>query len=119
MRFFDGDSPVRRYLADASYWIYIVHLPVLFVLQVAVLELPLHWSIKFPFILAVAMAVLLGSYHALVRYTMIGEVLNGRRYRGTAARLRRQKRLGRSPAGRSRRCRTCGSATARSRRSMA
>ena len=54
-------------------------------MQVAIQNLPLHWSIKYPFILAVAMAVLFGSYHTLVRYTMIGEVLNGRRYRNPGA----------------------------------
>jgi ABC-type multidrug transport system ATPase subunit/peptidoglycan/LPS O-acetylase OafA/YrhL len=85
LRFFDNDSPARRYLADASYWIYIVHLPVLFVLQAAIQNQPLHWSIKYPFIVTVAMVVLFGSYHTLVRYTMVGEVLNGRRYRNSSA----------------------------------
>ena len=28
-----GHSPARRYLADASYWIYIVHLPIVMALQ--------------------------------------------------------------------------------------
>lgn len=81
LRFFGAESPVRRYLADASYWIYIVHLPVLFLLQTAVLDLPWHWSVKFPLILAAAMALLFASYHTMVRYTFIGEVLNGKRYR--------------------------------------
>lgn len=84
LRFFDSDSPVRRYLADASYWIYLVHLPVLFYLQVAMRDLPLHWSLKFPVVLAVAVALLFASYHALVRFTFIGEVLNGRRHRRAA-----------------------------------
>lgn len=79
LRFCDADSPVRRYVADASYWIYIVHLPVLFFLQVAVRDLPLHWSLKFPVVLGLALTVLFASYHVLVRFTVIGEVLNGRR----------------------------------------
>lgn len=81
LRFFDGDSASRRYLADASYWIYIVHLPLLFVLQIAVQDWPLHWAVKFPAIMIVALVLLLGSYEAFVRYTFIGEVLNGRRHR--------------------------------------
>lgn len=84
LRFFDHDSQVRRYLADASYWIYIIHLPLLFLLQAAVMDLPLHWSLKFPLLLGVAMAVLLGSYHVMARYTFIGEVLNGKRHRRSA-----------------------------------
>ena len=42
-----------RYVADASYWIYLVHLPIVAALQVLVGKLPWHWSIKFPLILVV------------------------------------------------------------------
>jgi ABC-type multidrug transport system ATPase subunit len=41
---------------------------------------PLHWSIKFPLLLAATLTVLLLSYHWLVRFTWLGKVLNGRRY---------------------------------------
>jgi glucan biosynthesis protein C len=77
---FSNPSPRTRYLADASYWSYIVHLPLVCVLQVWVADWNLHWSLKFPLILSIAFAVLLASYHYLVRYTSIGAVLNGRRY---------------------------------------
>ena len=40
LRFFAGASAARRYLADASYWIYLAHLPLVFWLQVAVKDLP-------------------------------------------------------------------------------
>ena len=36
LRFLSGFSPARRYLADASYWIYLIHLPIVMALQVAV-----------------------------------------------------------------------------------
>lgn len=39
--FLSGHSPVRRYLADASYWIYIVHIPIVMALQVALRDAPL------------------------------------------------------------------------------
>jgi peptidoglycan/LPS O-acetylase OafA/YrhL len=68
------------YVADASYWIYLAHLPVVFFLQVAVQDAPLHWTIKFPFILIAAFGLLFVSYHYLVRPTWVGAVLNGRRY---------------------------------------
>ena len=79
-RFCAGFSPVRRYLADASYWFYLAHLPIVFGLQVLVMDWPLHWTIKFPLIIAVTLGVVLTSYHYLVRPTFIGEVLNGRKY---------------------------------------
>lgn len=79
LRYFDRASAWRRYLADASYWIYLVHLPLVFALQVLLMALPLHWSLKFPLIVGASMAVLLLSYHVLVRSTVLGEMLNGRR----------------------------------------
>ena len=80
IRFLSGESAVRRYLSDASYWLYLVHPPIVFGLQVVLMEVPLHWSIKLPAILVVTMALLLSSYHVLVRPTALGELLNGRRY---------------------------------------
>lgn len=72
-------SAVVRYVADASYWMYLVHLPIVVWLQVAVAELPLHWSIKLVGISAGTIMVALVSYDLFVRSTVIGQILNGRR----------------------------------------
>jgi len=80
LRFLSNYSPVRRYIADASYWIYLAHLPVVAALAVWVGHWPLHWGIKYPFILVASFAVLFLSYHFLVRPTVIGKLLNGRKY---------------------------------------
>jgi ABC-type multidrug transport system ATPase subunit/fucose 4-O-acetylase-like acetyltransferase len=80
MRFCSQPSELRRYLADSSYWLYLGHLPIVFFLQAALMKVPLHWSIKFPLIVAITLAVLLVSYHYLVRPTWIGALLNGRKY---------------------------------------
>jgi hypothetical protein len=80
LTFCANESPVRRYLADSSYWLYLAHLPIVFFLAAAFAKVPWHWAIKFPLILAITMLVLLASYHYLVRPTWIGEILNGRRY---------------------------------------
>jgi glucans biosynthesis protein C len=79
LRFMSGFSPARRYLADASYWLYLIHMPIVMALQVAVSQFDWPWPIKFATILAVALSVMLASYHLLVRFTIIGAVLNGRR----------------------------------------
>ena len=81
LRFFSAASPTRRYVADSSYWIYLAHLPVVFVLQLVVKDLPWHWSVKFPLVLTAALVLLFLSYHYLVRFTFIGELLNGRHLR--------------------------------------
>jgi hypothetical protein len=80
MRFLSAHRPVIRYLADSSYWLYLLHLPLVFALQVWMSDWPLHWSIKFPLLLVIATALLLASYRYFVRNTFIGEILNGRRY---------------------------------------
>jgi ABC-type multidrug transport system ATPase subunit/peptidoglycan/LPS O-acetylase OafA/YrhL len=85
VRFCSHAGTVRRYLADAAYWLYLTHLPLVFALQVLAMDLPLHWAVKFPAIIAVTLAVLLPSYHYLVRPTYLGELLSGRRYPRRAA----------------------------------
>ena len=70
-----------RYVADSSYWIYIAHLPLVVALQVWLADVKLHWTLKFPLILLIALPVLFLSYHFLVRSTFIGQQLNGRKHR--------------------------------------
>jgi peptidoglycan/LPS O-acetylase OafA/YrhL len=58
---------------------YLIHLPVVVWLQVAVAEVPLHWSLKLAFISTMTIAISLLTYDLFVRATFIGWVLNGRR----------------------------------------
>lgn len=79
MRFWSGHSAVRRYLADASYWIYIVHLPLVMAAQVVVQDWALVWSVKLAIVVVGVMAVSLASYELMVRHGFMGRWLNGRR----------------------------------------
>jgi peptidoglycan/LPS O-acetylase OafA/YrhL len=81
LRFLSRQSAVRRYIADASYWIYVIHVPLIMALQVAVSQLAWPWWVKFPLILGVAFSLMFASYQLFVRYSFIGAVLNGRRTR--------------------------------------
>lgn len=81
VRFLTRANPAIRYLADASYWIYLIHLPLVYLLQIAVSQLDWPAPAKFAAILAVALPLMLASYQLLVRYSFIGRVLNGRRRR--------------------------------------
>jgi glucans biosynthesis protein C len=81
LRFLSGFSVTRRYIADASYWLYLIHLPIVMTLQVVVSQLDWPWPAKFVAILLVAVPVMFASYQLLVRYSVIGAVLNGRRIR--------------------------------------
>jgi peptidoglycan/LPS O-acetylase OafA/YrhL len=79
LRFLPRQNDRVRYLADASYWIYLVHLPIVMALQVLVFHAPLPGLAKFALVLAVGFPLMPLSYHLLVRYTWVGGVLNGRR----------------------------------------
>jgi glucan biosynthesis protein C len=80
IQFLSNVSPVRRYLADSSYWLYLMHVPALFFFHVLFKPLDWHWSVKYVLSIAGAMPILLLSYHYFVRFTFIGAILNGKRY---------------------------------------
>jgi len=81
LRFANGHRPWTRYIADASYWWYLWHLPIVIALQIWVAAWPLNGWLKLLLILALTSAILWPSYHYFVRYTWIGRILNGPRER--------------------------------------
>lgn len=78
-RFFDRPNKIVRYLADSSYWLYLIHLPIVIFLQIAVAELPWHWSIKLTIISLSTLVISIVIYDLLIRSTVIGQLLNGKR----------------------------------------
>ena len=78
-RFLTREAPVLRYLSDASYWIYIVHLPLVLVFQWLVMKVDCDPMLKLVIVVAATMTVGLLSYQLLVRYSFIGTILNGRK----------------------------------------
>ena len=76
----EGNARVR-YLSDASYWLYLMHLPLIIALQGVAWEWPLPSIVKLTLLVAVTSGVLLLIYHWGVRYTPVGTLLNGRRVR--------------------------------------
>lgn len=80
-RFCSGESAWMRYISDSSYWLYIIHLPLVLVLQLAVAYIPVPAFIKFVVLNVVLIAFLLFTYEYMVRYTFIGRLLNGLRTR--------------------------------------
>lgn len=80
MRVLTRENRVVRYVADSSYWLYLIHLPVVMVGQVLVAQWDMPALVKFPLVVAGSVVVMLVSYQLLVRNTPIGGWLNGRRY---------------------------------------
>lgn len=73
------ESSVMRYLSDASYWMYLMHLPLIIFGQTVVRDWRIDPFAKFLLLNVATTAVLIVSYHLLVRYTWIGLLLNGPR----------------------------------------
>lgn len=77
-RWLDKRSASMRWLADASYWVYLVHLPVLLAIQYRLLDLHMHWIAKFTISILSTFALSFASYQLLVRHTVVGRLLNGK-----------------------------------------
>ncbi len=78
---FHRENSRIRYLSDSSYWLYIAHMPLVIALQGLAKDWPLPSYLKFLLICGVTTAILLLSYHYLIRYSWIGRLLNGPRNR--------------------------------------
>lgn len=72
-------SGFMRFLSDASYWIYIVHLPILLAIQYWSLDQSGGWLYKYTLSVSLTLLICVVSYLLLVRWTPLGWMLNGRR----------------------------------------
>jgi peptidoglycan/LPS O-acetylase OafA/YrhL len=80
-KYCSGENPRIRYLSDASYWLYIAHLPVAMLLQIWIANAPWPGAVKLLAICTITTLFLLVIYELAVRYTWIGAMLNGRKSR--------------------------------------
>lgn len=80
-RFLAGGGSGIRWLSDSSYWLYLMHVPLLFALQAPLRSWNMSPFVKFGLSCAVCTGLLLLSYQWLVRYSWLGALLNGRRTR--------------------------------------
>jgi peptidoglycan/LPS O-acetylase OafA/YrhL len=54
-RYLNGNRPAMRFLADASYWIYLVHLPLVMGLQTLLIPLEISIYVKLAIVILVTM----------------------------------------------------------------
>lgn len=78
-RIFSRPHPTATWLADGSYWMYLIHLPLVLLAQLLVLPWAVPVELKFFAVLVIVIPLLLVSYRFGVRYTVIGRWLNGSR----------------------------------------
>ena len=69
LRWLERSSRLMRYFAQRAYWIYLLHLPLLLVIQYVLMDVDIHWPTKLLLAIAATMVACLASYELLVRHT--------------------------------------------------
>ncbi|MDF5759055.1 acyltransferase family protein [Spongiactinospora sp. TRM90649] len=73
MRFLTRPRPAIRYLADASYWMYLMHLPIVVAIGISLADLSLPVMVKLLITLIASSAILLFTYQLVVHHaTLVG-----------------------------------------------
>lgn len=80
IRYFSKGSTAMRYISDASYWVYIIHMPFTLAMPGLLAFAPLSSFMKFFIITLVTSLIAFVTYNYWVRSTFIGKFLNGRKY---------------------------------------
>jgi glucan biosynthesis protein C len=81
IKYCHAESKIWRYFSDAAYWVYLIHMSIVSSMQVLLINSSAPGWLRLPLVLIVAFGLSLLSYRFLVRYTVIGEYLHGKRKR--------------------------------------
>jgi len=79
VRYCNRPNRFWRYIADSSYWCYLVHLPLVVWLSFLLADWGAPAILKFTIVLSTTALICLLTYDRLVRSTPIGVLINGRR----------------------------------------
>ena len=79
--FLNQGNPKVRYLSDSAYWLYLAHLPLMIAVQILISGWEIPLIFKLVIVIGGVTAVLLVIYEFAIRYTWIGAILNGRKFR--------------------------------------
>ena len=80
LRFFDHESPWTLYVSQSSYWVFLVHLPVVFFAAWWLVPYDIPAMLKFLAAVSFTTVVCFATYHYWVQRTWISQFLNGRRF---------------------------------------
>jgi glucan biosynthesis protein C len=79
LRYLPGQNQVLRYVSDSSYWVFLVHMLGTIGFGTLIYSLPFGVAAKMLLNVVATTAACLLSYQLLVRHSLIGVLLNGRR----------------------------------------
>lgn len=77
MKYFNKESVKMKSVSDSSYWIYLIHFPIILIFHV--ITFSNHNLVVFAFSMIATICLCWFSYHYFVKKTLIGVLLNGRR----------------------------------------
>jgi glucan biosynthesis protein C len=80
IRYGSRHSAKMRYISDASYWVYLVHLSFTAIIASLIVDWLIPATLKFLVVLISTGVICFVSYHYLDRNTFIENFLNGRKY---------------------------------------
>ena len=83
LRYLDYDSPWVVYVSNSSYWVYLLHMPVVCGVAWLVMPYPLHAMVKFLIVITVTTVVCFITYHYAVQNSWLGALLNGRKFQAS------------------------------------
>lgn len=78
-RYLSRQSWALGLVADSSYWVYLIHLPIVLFIQTLLIPAPWFTWIKLSICIAATMSLCMASYLVFVRYTPLGWMLHGKR----------------------------------------
>jgi peptidoglycan/LPS O-acetylase OafA/YrhL len=80
LRYMPRRNAVLGYLADSSYWVYLVHMPATIGFGALLFGVPIPALAKMGINIAATTLVCLATYHLFVRFTPVSTLLNGKRH---------------------------------------
>lgn len=86
-KFINQQNKIFRFISDSSYWIYILHIPILFYVQFLLLDVDLNMWLEF--IISVVSTMLIGAltYVIFFQRTPLGTLLNGKKNSSTRIKI--------------------------------
>ena len=78
-KFLNKQNKVLKLISDSAYWVYLIHLPILLMIQFTLMDVELNMWLKFLISTLLTFIVSMLSYLLLVKSTPIGWLLNGRK----------------------------------------
>ena len=76
---FSNLNPIVRFISDSSYWVYLIHLPLVAFITFFMLKITIFAELKFLIAIILTSAICLITYKYFVRSTIIGILLNGKK----------------------------------------